>query len=388
LLTQIQSPLPPLDDTKNDTNARTAQLVQLISEIGPDIPEISRRLGQFKESVRYRYKQKILKRGLAVQAAVDSEKLGLRHVEMVVDFSKEFKVYAQSILAAMSDICYVTSFEKLFPKGQYFVGADVPEEFVGPFVDFVDGLRRKGLLATTEFHVFDWFRRIPMRAQSYDFDAGRWDFDWTAREKVDLELASYAPSQKTRFDYFDLLLLKELHFDASRSLVEISRKLNENYKALAWHYKTHVIGRELVKCYTIRWPGTKYDSKIDRALHRQHRYFWVNVVVRDLNKVERMELAAKANSLPFLWAEALGKDYFAQFAFPVDFFTEAMQYLEEILAPVSDRAELYMVDQTNALAFTMSYRLYDQQSRRWTFDQPSLEARFDELMLKIREKGG
>ena len=37
---------------KRDVAVRTAQLVQLLSEIGPDIPEISRRLGQFKESVR------------------------------------------------------------------------------------------------------------------------------------------------------------------------------------------------------------------------------------------------------------------------------------------------------------------------------------------------
>ena len=363
-------------------------MVKLITEIGPDIPEISRRLGQFKESVRYRYKQKILKRGLAVQAAVDNEKLGLRHVETLVDFSREFKPYAQSILAAMSDICYVTSFEKHFPKGRYLVGADVPEEFVGQFVDFMEALRRKGLFAYAEVHIFDWFRRIPMRAQSYDFDAGRWDFDWTAQRKVELELASYAPSQKTKFDYLDLLLLKELYIDATRSLVEISRKLKENYKVLAWHYKTHILGRGLVKYYTVRWPGTKYDSKIDKALHRQHRYFWVDVLVRNPAKVERMDVAAKANSIPFLWAEASGEDYYAQFAFPVDFFTEAMQHLEEILKPASDRAELYMMDQTNALAFTISYRLYDRDSKRWTFNQPSLESRFDELMLKIREKGG
>ena len=38
-----------------DTSYKTAEMVKLISEIGPDIPEISRRLGQYKESVRYRY---------------------------------------------------------------------------------------------------------------------------------------------------------------------------------------------------------------------------------------------------------------------------------------------------------------------------------------------
>ena len=369
-------------------NVSTVRLAELIAQIGPDIPEIARRLGQYKESVRYRYKEKILNHGFAVQASIDYEKIGLRHVEMVVDFSKEFRDYAQSVLAAMSDICYVAGFEKLFPKGDYFVRADVPEEFVEAFEDFLDALRRKGIFESIEVHVFDWFRRIPMRARFYNFEAGIWDFDWTSQSKVDAGSAAYAPSRRTRFDYVDLFILKELYIDASRPLVEISKKLGTNYKVLAWHYRTHVLGRGLIKSYTIRWPGTKYDFKADRALHRQHRYFWVDLLAKDLSDVERMEVMAGGGSLPFLWAEASGKDYFAQFAFPVDFYTEAMQRLEEVLKPVRERSVLYFPDQTNALSFVISHGLFDQEAKKWTFDQISLEGRFDELMLKIREKEG
>ena len=373
---------------RGQLNVSTARLAELITQIGPSIPEIARRLGQYKESVRYRYKEKILKYGFAVQASIDYEKIGLRHIEMVVDFSKDFRDYAQSVLAAMSDICYIAGFEKLFPKGDYFVRADVPEEFVEPFEDFLDALRGKGVFESIEVHDFDWFRRIPMRAKFYNFEAGVWDFDWTNQSKVDLELGSYVPSRKTRFDYVDLFILKELYIDASRSLVEISKKLGTNYKSLAWHYRTHVLGRGLIKNYTIRWPGTKYDFKADRALHRQHRYFWVDILAKDLNDVERMEVMAGVGSLPFLWAEASGKDYFAQLAFPVDFYTEAMQRLQEILKPVRERAALYFPDQTNALSFVISHGLFDREANKWTFNQASLEGRFDELMLKIREKGG
>src|SRR3989442_6905891 len=83
-------------ESKKDVNTRTAQLVQLLTEIGPDIPEISRRLGQFKESVRYRYKEKIVNRGFAVQAAVDHEKFGLRRVIFVVDFAPQYKTKMRS----------------------------------------------------------------------------------------------------------------------------------------------------------------------------------------------------------------------------------------------------------------------------------------------------
>ena len=37
----------------------------MITEMGPNISEIARRLGQFKESVRYRYKEKLLNKVLA-----------------------------------------------------------------------------------------------------------------------------------------------------------------------------------------------------------------------------------------------------------------------------------------------------------------------------------
>ena len=81
--------------TSSDVNSRTVQLVELLTEVGPDVPEISRRLGQFKESVRYRYKEKILNKGFAVQALVDHEKLGLKRIVAVLDFAGEYKKYGQ-----------------------------------------------------------------------------------------------------------------------------------------------------------------------------------------------------------------------------------------------------------------------------------------------------
>ncbi len=363
-------------------------MVQLISEIGPDIPEIAKRLGQFKESVRYRYKSKILDKGFAVQALIDYAKLGLRHIEMVIRFADQFEEHAQAILTAMSDLCYVSGFEKVFPKKDYIVGADVPEELVDEYIGFMNWLCRKGLFTHMDVHTFDWFRRIPMRTQFYDFNAGRWDFDWSSNPSGRLEMAAYVKSERAKFDFTDLVILKELYIDATRSLVEISRKLGENYKRLVWHYNTHVLGLGLIKGFTVRWPGTKYDYKIDKVLHRQHRYFWIDLIVRGLSEVERMDLTSKINRLPFVWAEAGGKDYFVQLAFPVDFFTEAMQYIETILGRTRNRAELYIPDQTTALAFTISYKLYDQNAHKWVFDAAALENNFAELILEIKERRG
>jgi len=375
-------------ESKKDVNTRTAQLVQLLTQIGPDIPEISRRLGQFKESVRYRYKEKILNRGFDVQASVDHERLGLRRIVFVVDFSKDYRQYAPTILTAMNQLCYVTSFAKTLPDGFYVVNASVPKDYADLFVKFINSLKEKGLFSSVKIVQFDWVRIQPMRAEYHDFDTGRWDFDWSSSTGVNNVSAGYVPSQPTRFDYTDLLILKELQVNANASLTEIADKLKINYKKLAWHYSTHVLGKNLIKSYRVNWMGTRYDYKIEKALHRKHRYLAIDLLVTDVSEYERIELMTKTNRLPFLWGEACGKHYFVEYAFPVDMITEAFQYLEAVMAPVRDRAACYTIDQTNALGFTISYQLFDEKQKRWTFDPVQLTSRFDNLLMKIKEAKG
>jgi len=375
-------------ESKKDVNTRTAQLVQLLTEIGPDIPEISRRLGQFKESVRYRYKEKIVNRGFAVQAAVDHEKFGLRRVIFVVDFAPQYKQYAAAILTAMHELAYISSFAKTLPDGLFVVNASVPVEHAESFSQFINLLSQKGLFSIQRMLPFDWFRVHPMRAEFHDFDTGRWDFDWSPSAGLGHAGADYMPSQRTRFDYTDLLIIKELQIDANQTLVEISEKLKIGYKKLSWHYASHVLKNHLIKSYRVNWMGTRYDFKLEKALHRKHRYLAVDLLIPDISEYERMELMAKTNGVPFLWGEACGKHYFAEFAFPVDAITEAFQHLENIITPVRDRARYYVMDITQALSFTICSQLYDQGEKKWAFNAPELASRFDNLILKIKEGSG
>jgi hypothetical protein len=358
----------------------------LLIELGPDIPEISRRLGQFKESVRYRYKEKIIGRGIAVQAAIDHEKLGLKRVVFVVDFADEYKRYAQPILIAMSDLCYVTGFAGIMPEGSYAVDASVPEEFVGEFTGFLGGLEAKGLFRCSKILAFDWFRIAPMRAENYDFDTGIWDFDWSNPKRP--EAWQYSRSTRSKFDLADLLVLRELRIDATKTMAEIAKKLSINYKKLVWHYLTHVKGRNLIRGYALNWMGTRYDFKLEKALHRKHRYFAVEVLAEHLSEMERMELMSKTNALPFLWAEAGGENYWAQLVFPVDNLVEAYQYLTDAIKPLKGKAELLVMDQSNALSFTISDKLFDEQTKAWTFDREQLLTKFSELLIKIGQSTG
>jgi DNA-binding Lrp family transcriptional regulator len=367
-----------------NVNSRTVQLVNLLTEVGPDIPEISRRLGQFKESVRYRYKEKIVNRGFAVQAVVDHEKLGLRRLLLIVEVPEPYKSYAQAIFTAMNELCYVVGFSRTLVGGEQIIHVSAPVQKIPEVCAFFMSLKEKGLFSRLEIFEFDWHRNAPMKAEYYDFDTGRWDFEWQVSGPQDFQSATHAPSVLSKFDYVDLLIMKELQMDANKSLKEISDKLQINYKKLAWHYSAHISARKLLSGYTVNWMGTRYDYTLEKVLHRKHRYFVIDLFVRNVNEYESMTLRHHMNALPFLWSEAGGRNYYAGIALPVDNVVEGLQYIGNATSGVRDRLSIYPGDQTEAASFTISYQLYDQASKTWMFNEEDLTQRFDKLMIEIK----
>jgi hypothetical protein len=371
-------------ESRDDASARTAQLVKLLYELGPDIPEISRRLGQYKESVRYRYKEKILGKGFAVQAAVDHERLGLRRVMLILEFTGEFEPFAESILSVMNELCYLVSYAKTFLGGHYLVNVSAPTAYVEDIRRFFLRMKDEGMFSNMEILEFDWTRQVPMKADCYDFDTGRWDFDLSPER--DFRSAIYEPSPPAKFDYVDLLIVKELQMNANRSLKEISERLELNYKKLVWHYSSHVVGRGLIRGYSVNWMGTRYDYRIERALHRKHTYFALVLFAKSVSAMEIMSLRQKIDRLPFLWFEASGKNYFAEFTFPVDHMVEGLEYLSEAIADLGDRTQAFAINQGKATAFTIPYTLYNLRDKKWFFDGAGLANRFQQLLMRIRSE--
>jgi hypothetical protein len=366
----------PQGKALEEKKTETIDLVKLLSEIGPDIPEISRRLKQSKESVRYCYEKNILNKGFSVQAKVDHQKLGLRRVIVVLDFAEEYRKFSQSILASMNELCFLVSFARTMPEGYYIASFSTPRELVDVLKRFLNAMKEKGMFSHLDILDLDWMRVVPMKAELYDFDSGRWDFDWTAEATRDLRSSQYVPSSSARFDYVDLLLIKELQIDANKSLKEISDKVEVNYKKLERHYREHVMARRLLSGYAVNWMGTRYDRRIEKALHRQHRYLAMILVVREVTEYETMSLRQAFGRLPFLWSEAAGANYFCEFSIPVEFNIEWLQYLTEAISAVKERAKIYAVDQSDAAAFTISYGRFNQARKKWELNLEDLISKF------------
>lgn len=366
-----------------DINVKVAEFVKLVNEVGPDIPVIAKRMGEHRESVRYWFK-KLLRQGFVVQPCVNFERLGLTRVIAVVDFARQYESQAEPILMAMSQLCYVQSFVKTLPEGHYIVNGAVPTEYVGQWTEMMHRLKEAGLFTAVDFSSFDWARNAPMKSEVYDFEAGRWEFEWSTPAKVYPE-AMQGPSAKVQFDKIDLEIVKRLQRDETKPLSEIQKETGINYKTLSFHHRKHVLGKQMLKGHKVNWVGTTYNPETDRGNHRRHTYQPIDVMVKDITPNEKATVMGLTNALPFLWWEASGRNsYYAQLAFPTETISEAMEFLARALQPVKDRARWFMADQQHSLAFSIEPRLYDSDSKAWMFNQAEVLGKFEQLLLQIK----
>jgi hypothetical protein len=274
----------------------------------------------------------------------------------------------------MSQLCYVQSFVKTLPEGHYIIHGAVPIESVGQWMDMMQRLAEEGLFTSMEFSTYDWGRNAPMKSDLYDFEAGRWEFEWSSPTKVYPE-AVEGPSPKAQVDRIDLEIIKRLQRDESKPLSEIQKETGINYKTLSFHHRKHVVGRQMLKGHKVNWIGTAYNPENDRGKHRRHTYQPIDVVFRDITPNERTTIMGLTNALPFLWWEASGRS---------TYYAQAMQFLTRALLPVKERARWFMVDQKHSLAFGLEPRLYHNETRTWRFNQSEVLGKFEQLLLQIK----
>jgi DNA-binding Lrp family transcriptional regulator len=380
--------LPP---EGRDLNRDMAAMVKLISEIGPKIPEIARKMGRHKETVRYWYK-KLQDHDFVISAIVNHEALGLKRIAMKVRFGDGYGDYVRPLTQAMNELCYVISYSRALPGDTYVVTASLPQDYAAEFVDFIETLKSEGVFKSVEYYSLDWVTNKPMQADSYDFEHGCWEVDFPALMQPRSDSGKFVEpsvSPRAKFDKIDLLIAKELQTDATRELQDIQRAIKEadgvdiNYKTLCWHLSEHVEPR-LLKGYKINWMGTKYDPVADRAKHRQHSYLGVDVFAKSVRTEERLELLDKIGRLPVVWLEGAGSDFYAQVMIPSESTVEGLQYLQTALQSVSDRASFVIADQRDALTYQFSYKLYDETAKAWKFNREELLAKFRALEAQIR----
>lgn len=357
-------------------------MAQLIAQGGPNIDQISRAIGAPSETVRYWYRQ-LLARGFTVQGSCNYESLGMKRVVAEIELDDFFRGNASTIFQLMHQWAFLTAYARVKRSGSFVFSASVPVEWMDPWAELMLRLKKVGILKSIATINLHRIRNVPMRAESFDFEACRWRFDTSARPSV--AGATDDLDQKQTYDTTDLRIVGQLQVDANMTLSEMREKVGaRNYKTFTWHYREHVIKRRLVKGYRLNWTGMTGGHAT--ASGRKRRYSWVDVIADHLSEMEKARLATILDRAPFLWLEGSGNQtYYARLVFPAEHATRLQGLLKTALSPISDRAKLLQMDPKHAIHFAVQTENYDEVSGTWRFNKDEILQSFESLR-KIRRQ--
>lgn len=340
-----------------------AKIIAAIGTAGPrNVAQISRMTGAHQETIRYKLKKRFGRLGFKFHAVVDFDKLGLHLHWATLNFSRAYHGMASQILRAMNQVGYLTYYAKLVPQGNYAALFALPQGMAGEYKDFLSELVAEGILASFTLEETLVSKHKVMDPQFFNFRSGRWEIEWgKLPDQSPTPLPSGDKAAPADFDYYDLLVIKELQKDSLQHLTGIARKLKVHQKTLEYHYRTHVQKWKLVSSYRIRWAQDTTKRPIHSTLMTRMRF-------NDLSRPEFTKIQAAVSKIPFLWQEDLLQDgtYMAMMYVPLADLASVSSYISAILPNLASRVEMSFVNYADATSFTIPYNMY--QDGRWKFN--------------------
>lgn len=353
---------------RDESPGLEARIVAAIGTAGPrNVAQISRMTGAHQETIRYKIKKRFGRLGFRFHAVVDFDKLGLTLHWGTLDFSNTYYGMASQILRALNQVGYLTYYAKLVPQGNYITLFALPQGATDQYTDFLSGLTTRGILNRFTLEEVLVSGHKVMDPKFFNFRSGRWEIEWNrVAEQLPISLPSDRKQRPVDFDYYDLLVIKELQKDSLQHLTGIAKKLKVHQKTLEYHYRTHVQKWKLISSYRIRWAQDITKRPIHSTVMTRMRF-------SNLSRPEFTKVQSAVSKVPFLWQEDLLRDgtYIAMMYVPLTDLTSVSSYIATAVPNLTSRVEMSFVNYADAMSFTVPYNMY--QGGLWKFNVRQME---------------
>jgi DNA-binding Lrp family transcriptional regulator len=134
----------------------------------------------------------------------------------------------------------------------------VPVENCSELEEFLHSLTSLGVARTFDVYWSTCFQGGRMTRDGFDDNLKKWVFSWddwvVEVQKQGTDLPYTLVEAKSYFNYadeIDIRMLEKLEEDATRSLTEIARSLGISRQLARFHYKEHLVGKNLVEGYEV-----------------------------------------------------------------------------------------------------------------------------------------
>ncbi|MFB0551596.1 MAG: hypothetical protein ACETVV_03460 [Nitrososphaeria archaeon] len=343
-----------------------AAIVEAIKKVGPrNCSEIARLTGIPTETVRYKIKNQLAEKGVVISAVLNSNEIGIPVHLLDLNFSKDFRSAAPSLLEILSKIGYVTYYTRVLPQGTFLAKLQIPPNGREEYDKFLRSLVNIEILNSYGVQPLAWERYLSLKPGYYNFDNKSWVVNWSnvSASKAFLQQVDTPVKEQPKIDRPDVFILKELQIDCTKSITDIARKLQMNPKSLRYHYAQHVEGRRLIQGYSVRWTGHS-------SLTERRWIMGVFVRVRDPTAEELWTAQAAFNKLPFTWFDAVAEDgslYLAEIVLPSTCYLDTMNFLHNECIAFGEKIEYQLADYDCSSSFTIPYEMFDE-TQGWAFD--------------------
>jgi DNA-binding Lrp family transcriptional regulator len=346
-------------------------LIETIKQIGvSNYSLLARMTGLNPETVRYKVNKQLTKYGLGVQVNLNHAGLGMAAGLVVVDAdpSREW----------LGEVSYLFFEGKVIGAAKYVGLFAVPFRFKKKYADVLAYLKQQKQIA--DFQVYDakWMRYPSFRAEFYDFDAKKWNVNWSKVDTTQGEsgATSLDINREAEVDYFDVKILKAMQENPTVSLARVAAEIDANPRTLRYHHAEHVVKGKFILNSNVRWKRPMLEGKPGELMQ-------MLALFRGVGQEGVVKARKLMNKIPFTWVEGGSEtgDYFALLDVPMERLYETTRYIEGNTDDVRNNLSIMMLDSMKSRYLYLPEEMFDPK-RGWTL--PS----YRQEMAKVEEGEG
>jgi DNA-binding Lrp family transcriptional regulator len=244
---------------RNKLTATDIKMLQALWEVGPrNLSRVARQLGIHRKTIESRISRMRSDPHffLRIHTSVYHTNIGLRKAVVLLEAEPGKEKLLFDCLSINKFWLYIC---RSYGTGEGCTAVyAVPVESCSEFEYFIRTLEQLHIAKKTNINWSTCFQGGRITQKWFDSDLERWTFQWNdwieevKTQKTDLPYTLVeANSYKNHADEIDIKMLEKLEEDASRSLTEIARSLGISRQLARFHYKKHIVGKNLIEGFEV-----------------------------------------------------------------------------------------------------------------------------------------
>jgi hypothetical protein len=348
--------------TKSGPGPLAERVFRGIIELGPrDLKRVAQLSGvPYYKAVKV-YNRTLEQFGIKISAAANAEALGLMYAFFTATPNKGYRNVAFESLAKLPSLLGLavdsSNFSTIF--GAVYVPAN---ERGYDYLRLFESLKAAGFFAEYTTNLFTKKLRYNLRPEYVDWNTGKYNFDWDTLTDRQPEDTVVGLVENPSADKIDLLVLKELELDATKTFKQMQDGIKKKpgveitERLLLYHFSEHVVRRKLLSRYKVYFP-------VSRCL--------AVYLVASLKPHFREEYLKMIRRVPYLSIEFLSEQnpmHVSVLSIPEGTYSSFLSYFDRRILALTEESRVFVAIPGMRHAYTIPYELYNENTNGWDYD--------------------